>query len=482
LDYYLDVGVDWFGNTENSLIFVNESRKLFVSQLIATSKLKAIIGTGLTGLSVARFLAAKQQAFVLLDTRPTPPNLAKVQLEFPQVVIECGELNSETLLACDEIIISPGVAMATPAIVQVQTAGIPVVGDIELFVRYAKAPIVAITGSNAKSTVTTLVGEMAKAAGIRVAVGGNLGTPALELIDDTVELYVMELSSFQLETVTKLNAKVATILNISADHLDRYSDMRAYVLAKLRVYFGAEKIVVNRNDPLSQPPMAAGVKPIYFGGKADFGSFGLIDDEGITYVAKNLTPLMAASELKIRGTHNLDNALAALALGDAAGIPMDAMLATLKTFTGLRHRCEFVADINGVEFYNDSKGTNIGATLAAIKGLARNPQQLIVILGGEGKGQDFTELNIVLAQVKCQLVLIGRDAPLIAAAVSSHVSLTHASSMVDAVTKAVALAESGDAVLLSPACASFDMFANYEDRGEKFCVAVQQMTQELAQP
>ena len=443
--------------------------------MIATSKVKAIIGTGITGLSVARFLAAQGQAFVLMDTRSNPPNLAQVQQEFFGVSIVCGKLDVQTLLACDEIIVSPGVAVATPAIEQAKAAGIPVIGDVELFVRAAKAPIVAITGSNAKSTVTTLVGEMAKTAGINVAVGGNLGTPALELLNDAVELYVMELSSFQLETVSKLNAKVATILNISADHLDRYENMRAYVLAKLRVYFGAEHIVVNRKDVLTHPPLAAGVKPVYFGGNADFGSFGLIQDEDGEFLAKNLTPLMATKELKIRGRHNVDNALAALALGDAAGIPMDAMLTTLKNFGGLRHRCEFVAEKNAVEFYNDSKGTNIGATLAAIQGLARDPQQLIVILGGEGKGQDFTELMPALRAINSKIILIGRDAPIIAEAIGNTATLIFADSMQDAVNKAFTAANPGDAVLLSPACASFDMFKNYEDRGEKFCRAVQEL-------
>lgn len=446
-----------------------------MSQLIATSKVKAIIGTGITGLSVARFLAAQQQAFVLFDTRTSPPNLEQVKREFPHVSIACGELDLTTLLACDEIIVSPGVAVATPALEQAKAAGIPVVGDIEIFVRYAKAPIVAITGSNAKSTVTTLVGEMAKAADINVAVGGNLGTPALELLSDAVELYVMELSSFQLETVNKLNAKVATILNISADHLDRYENMRAYILAKLRVYFGAQHIVVNRSDVLTHPPLAAGVKPVYFGGRADFGSFGLLNRDGVESLAKNLTPLMPVSELKIRGRHNVDNALAALALGDAAGIPLDAMLSTLKTFSGLRHRCELVAEKNAVEFYNDSKGTNIGATLAAIAGLAREPQQLIVILGGEGKGQDFTELTPALRAINSRVVLIGRDASLIEQAIADVAAITHADSMQDAVNKAFALAQPGDAVLLSPACASFDMFKNYEDRGDKFCLAVQEL-------
>ncbi len=448
-----------------------------MSQMIATSKVKAVIGTGITGLSVARFLAQQGVAFVLMDTRVAPPNLDKIQQEFPGVTVETGELNLHSLLACDEIIVSPGVAVATPAIAQAKEAGIPVVGDIELFVRYAKAPIVAITGSNAKSTVTTLVGEMAKTAGIKVAVGGNLGTPALELLADDVELYVMELSSFQLETVTKLNAKAATILNISEDHLDRYADMRAYILAKLRVYFGAEKIIVNRNDILTHPPLAAGATPIYFGGKADFGAYGVMEQDGEDYLAKNLTPLLAARELKISGRHNLDNALAALALGDAAAIPMAAMLETLKSFRGLRHRCEFVAQVKGVDFYNDSKGTNIGATQAAIKGLARAPKQLIVILGGEGKGQDFTELNAALTLAPCQVVLIGRDAQLIADAIGGRVAVTFAGSLAEAVASSLQLANSGDAVLLSPACASFDMFKNYEDRGEQFCALVKELAQ-----
>ena len=440
--------------------------------MIATNRMKAVIGTGITGLSVARFLAQQKQAFVLLDTRTSPPNLEKIKTEFPNVEVELGELNPDTLLHCDEIILSPGVAIETPAITAAKNAGIPVVGDIELFVRYAKAPIVAITGSNAKSTVTTLVGEMAKNAGINVAVGGNLGTPALELLADDIELYVMELSSFQLETVTKLNAKVATILNISADHLDRYADMRAYILAKLRVYFGAEHIVVNRNDVLTHPPLAANTKPIYFGGKADFGSFGLIEENGEVFLAKNLKPLLSARDLKISGKHNIDNALAALALGDAAGIPINAMVNTLKEFRGLHHRCEFVANKSGVDFYNDSKGTNIGATVAAINGLARAPAKLIVIAGGEGKGQDFTELKPVLEKNNCHLILIGRDAPVIAEAVSGSVRAEFANSLQSAIDAAYTQAAVGDAVLLSPACASFDMFKNYEDRGQQFCVAV----------
>lgn len=447
-----------------------------MAQMIATSSVKAIIGTGVTGLSVARFCARQQQPFILFDTRLQPPALADIRAEFPDLALELGPLNSESLLLADEIIISPGLSVTDPAIVAAKAAGISVVGDIELFVRHAKAPIVAITGSNAKSTVTTLVGEMAAEAGINVAVGGNLGTPALDLLGDDIELYVMELSSFQLETVNRVGAKVATILNISADHLDRYPDMRAYHAAKLRVYYGAEQVVFNRKDILTQPPLAQGAKPITFGGPAEFNHFGVIEEEGETWLAWQFQPLLRASELVIRGKHNLDNALAALALGRAAGIPMDAMIATLKKFRGLKHRCEWVANKQGVDFFNDSKGTNIGATVAAIHGLAHAPAQLVLIAGGEGKGADFSELASAVSGNVRALVLIGRDAPLIEAALTGITQIIHASSMPDAVNKAYSAAQTGDSVLLSPACASFDMFKNYGDRGEQFCAAVEALS------
>lgn len=446
-----------------------------MAQMIATSKVKAIIGTGITGLSVARFCARMREPFILFDTRLQPPALASIQQEFPNCVLELGPLNVDSLLLADEIIVSPGVAITEPAIATAKAAGISVIGDIELFVRNAKAPIVAITGSNAKSTVTTLVGEMAVAAGIKVAVGGNLGTPALDLLRDDIELYVMELSSFQLETVSRLGAKVATILNISADHLDRYSDMRAYHAAKLRIYYAAEQIVFNRKDILTQPPLAQGAKPITFGGPAEFNHFGVLEENGETWLAWQFQPLLNASELIIRGKHNIDNALAALALGHAAGIPMAAMLAALKKFRGLPHRCEWVNAIHGVDFFNDSKGTNVGATVAAIHGLARAPAQLVLIAGGEGKGAEFNELAAAVSGHVRAVVLIGRDAPLIAEALAGITSLLHAQSMKEAVDLAYRSAQTGDAVLLSPACASFDMFKNYLDRGEQFCAAVKEL-------
>lgn len=446
-----------------------------MSELIATNSYSVVVGLGVTGLSVARFLQKSQRAFVLMDTRQSPPNLEAVRQEFPNTHLILGNLDSDVLSAASEIIVSPGVPLATPEIAHAIAAGVSVIGDVEILLRNVKAPVVAITGSNAKSTVTTLVGEMAKAAGLKVAVGGNLGTPALELLHDDVELYVLELSSFQLETVTKVNAKAATILNISEDHLDRYDNMRAYILAKMRVYFGAENFIVNRKDVLAQPPMPVGKKPIYFGGAADFGGFGVMMHQGEEYLAKNLTPLMPVAALKIRGRHNIDNALAALALGDAVNIPMSAMLQALETFKGLRHRCEWVRTINDVEFYNDSKGTNIGATIAAIEGLSRVPHKIFVIAGGEGKDQNFSELAPVLADNSCELILIGRDAQLIARSCESFVPVYFADSLKNAVEMAIQLAKPRDIVLLSPACASLDMFKNYADRGEQFCKIVNEV-------
>lgn len=448
-----------------------------MAQLIATSKLKAIIGTGITGLSVARFLAREQQPFIFFDTRETPPNTDIINSEFPGVRIKTGPLCEQTLLLADEIIVSPGLSVSDPAIQAAAAAGIPVVGDIALFLRSAKAPVVAITGSNAKSTVTSLVGEMAKAANIRVAVGGNLGTPALDLLDDAVELYVMELSSFQLETVTRVNARVATILNISEDHMDRYADMRAYHAAKLRIYTGAETLVFNRQDALTQPPLARDARPLTFGGPAEFRHFGVMEHEGAPWLAWQFQPLMPVAELKLAGGHNIDNALAALALGYAAGIPMDAMLSSLKSFTGLPHRCAWVTVKNRVDFYNDSKGTNVGATVAAIRGLARQPSSLVLIAGGDGKGAAFDDLVPAMRGVVSHAVLIGRDAERMAAVLQPVVPVHFARDMDDAVQQAYALALPGDAVLLSPACASLDMFRDYAQRGEIFCRAAEALVE-----
>ncbi|MBB3169105.1 UDP-N-acetylmuramoyl-L-alanine--D-glutamate ligase [Simiduia aestuariiviva] len=441
--------------------------------LIAKSKITAVIGLGVTGRSVARFLTRQGSPFALFDSRMAPAQLKEFESEFPNVEIHLGPLDENLLAQFDEIVLSPGLSLKLPPIQAVISKGVQVIGDIELFVRHAKAPIVAITGSNAKSTVTVLVGEMAKAAGVNVGVGGNLGTAALDLLDDDIELYVLELSSFQLETTQRIGAKVATVLNISEDHQDRYDNIAAYHAAKQRIYFGASNVVVNRDDPLTQPPLTDAMQVSSFGlGKPDFNEFGIMRKNGVDYLAYQFEPLLDAAELRIRGRHNLANALAALAIGKAAGFEMKSMLATLKTFSGLPHRCEWVAEVRGVTYINDSKGTNVGATLAAIEGFANEDYKLVLIAGGDGKGANFAPLQAVMKRHLRALIVIGKDAKALAALAGNHVQVGFASDMCDAVSQAHSLAQQGDKVLLSPACASLDMFKGYADRGEQFIAAV----------
>ena len=418
--------------------------------------------------------AVKGVSFAVADTRENPPELATLRRDYPQVEVRCGELDVEFLCRADELYVSPGLALATPALQAAAARGVKLSGDIDLFARNAKAPIVAISGSNAKSTVTTLVGEMAVAAGKRVAVGGNLGMPALDLLSDDVELYVMELSSFQLETTHQLGAEVATVLNVSEDHMDRYSGLPAYHLAKHRIFRGARQVVVNRQDALTRPLMSDGLPCWTFGlGAPDFKAFGLREENGEKYLAFEFQNLMPVRELKVRGAHNQANALAALALGHAVGLPFDAMLSSLRTFTGLEHRCQWVRELDGVSYYNDSKATNVGAALAAIDGLGMDMDgKLVLIAGGDGKGADFSGLRDSVTRYCRAVVLIGRDADLIADALGDAVPQVRAASLDEAIAQCRALAQPGDAVLLSPACASFDMFKNYEERGQLFARAV----------
>ncbi|MCQ2994481.1 UDP-N-acetylmuramoyl-L-alanine--D-glutamate ligase [Pseudomonas syringae] len=442
--------------------------------LIASDHFRIIVGLGKSGMSLVRFLASRGVSFAVADTRENPPELATLRRDYPQVDVRCGELDVEFLCRANELYVSPGLALATPALQQAAARGVKLSGDIELFARYAKAPIIAITGSNAKSTVTTLVGEMAAAAGKRVAVGGNLGTPALDLLSDDVELYVMELSSFQLETTDQLGAEVATVLNISEDHMDRYSGLPAYHLAKHRVFRGARQVVVNRQDVLTRPLIGEGLPCWTFGlNKPDFHGFGLREEDGEKYLAFQFDNLMPVRELKIRGAHNQSNALAALALGHAVGLPMDAMLSSLRTFGGLEHRCQWLRERDGVSYYDDSKATNVGAALAAIEGLGADIEgKLVLIAGGDGKGADFSGLRAPVAANCRAVVLIGRDAELIAQALGDGVELIRVATLEDAVLRCADIAQAGDAVLLSPACASFDMFKNYEERGRLFAQAV----------
>ncbi len=443
--------------------------------LIASDHFRIVVGLGKSGMSLVRFLARQGLPFAVVDTRANPPELATLREQFPQVEVRCGELDVEFLCRASELLVSPGLAIATPALQQAAQRGVRLSGDIDLFARYAKAPIVAITGSNAKSTVTTLVGEMAAAAGKKVAVGGNLGTPALDLLDDEVELYVLELSSFQLETTDQLNAEVATCLNISEDHMDRYADLQAYHLAKHRIFRGARQVVVNRDDALSRPLVADGLPCWYFGlGKPDFKRFGLIEENGEKCLGYQFAALLPVRELKIRGAHNQSNALAALALGHAVGLPFEPMLQTLRSFAGLAHRCQWVGEREGVAYYDDSKATNVGAALAAIEGLGADiAGKLVLIAGGDGKGADFSALRAPVAKFCRAVILLGRDAERLADALGDAAPLVRVKTLEEAVQRAAELARSGDAVLLSPACASLDMFKNFEERGRLFAQAVE---------
>ena len=442
--------------------------------LITSDQFRIVVGLGKSGMSLVRFLAQQGVRFAVADTRANPPELATLQRDYPQVEVRCGELDVEFLCRATELYVSPGLALATPALQQAAARGVQMSGDIELFARHAKAPIVAITGSNAKSTVTTLVGEMAKAAGKKVAVGGNLGTPALDLLADDVELYVMELSSFQLETTHSLNAEVATCLNVSEDHMDRYSGMQAYHLAKHRIFRGARQVVVNRDDALSRPLQADQLPCWSFGlSKPDFNGFGLIEEAGEKCLAFQFDALLPVRELKIRGAHNQSNALAALALGHAVGLPFAAMLEALKHFTGLAHRCQWVGELRGAHYYDDSKATNVGAALAAIEGLGADINgKLLLIAGGDGKGADFSALRVPVAHYCRAVVLLGRDAARLAEALDGAAVQVRVNSLEEAVAQCAALAQPGDAVLLSPACASLDMFKNFEERGRLFAQAV----------
>ncbi|WP_137818124.1 UDP-N-acetylmuramoyl-L-alanine--D-glutamate ligase [Pseudomonas sp. 2FG] len=447
--------------------------------LIASDHFRIVVGLGKSGMSLVRFLARQGVRFAVADTRENPPELATLRAQFPQVEVRCGELDVDFLCRADELYVSPGLALATPALQQAAVRGVKLLGDIELFARHAKAPIIAITGSNAKSTVTTLVGEMAAAAGKKVAVGGNLGTPALELLQDDVELYVLELSSFQLETTEQLNAEVATVLNISEDHMDRYSGLPAYHQAKHRIFRGARQVVVNRQDGLSRPLIGEQVPCWTFGlNKPDFKGFGLIEEGGEKHLAFQFETLMPVRELKVRGAHNQANALAALALGHALGLPFAPMLQALRAFSGLAHRCQWLRERAGVSYYDDSKATNVGAALAAIEGLGADiVGKLVLVAGGDGKGADFSALRAPVGKHCRAVLLLGRDAQLLAAALDGEgVPLIHVKTLEEAVRKAAELTQAGDAVLLSPACASLDMFKNFEERGRLFAQAVEALS------
>jgi UDP-N-acetylmuramoylalanine--D-glutamate ligase len=418
-----------------------------------------IIGLGKTGLSCVTYFRQRGITPVVMDTRENPSGKESLPAECRLLT---GPLDADTLCSASLIVASPGVALATPALQVAKAAGVEIVGDIELFAREAKAPIVAITGSNGKSTVTALVGLMAAEAGFKVGVGGNIGTPALDLLLQPADLYVLELSSFQLETTSSLKPAAAVILNLSEDHLDRYDGMAGYLAAKQRIFSNAKRIVVNRDDAATYPPQQSYWQS--FGLNAE--AYGRIQRDNQLWLSVAGKPVLPVSELNIVGAHNQMNALAAMALADAAAIPQPAQLNVLRSFSGLEHRCQFVREVNGVRWINDSKATNVGSTLAAVAGVGESVKgRLWLLAGGQGKGQDFSPLQPLLANQIYRMVCFGQDADTLLKLADNTQRVTD---LDEAVRCIAAEAQPGDWVLLAPACASLDQFRNFEQRGQHF--------------
>ncbi|TCO76198.1 UDP-N-acetylmuramoyl-L-alanine--D-glutamate ligase [Chromatocurvus halotolerans] len=444
--------------------------------IIASSAQRIVVGLGDTGLSVVRYLAHRGERFAVVDTRDEPPGLAQLRDEFPDVSVFAGGIPQSLLNAAAELIVSPGLAPDLPFLQEAVAAGAVIRGDADLFVEAAQAPVIGITGSNAKSTVTALVGAMAQAAGMNAGVGGNLGPPALDLLADERDLYVLELSSFQLERSDSLNLAVACVLNLSADHLDRHGSMPRYHQAKHRIFRGCHHAVVNSDDPLTIPPGGDGMQVSAWRlREPDLHGFGIHrDDDGVEWLARGFDDLMPVTEIALAGRHNLANALAAVAIGHSAGLPMAAMLSALRDFQGLPHRCQLVAVHRGVRWVNDSKATNVGAARAAIEGMGQG-RNLVLIAGGRGKGGDFTDLRQPVAAHCKGVLLIGETAGQLARDLGDAVPVRHCDSLQQAVQAAASMAVAGDCVLLSPACASFDMFRNYGERGDAFAAAVRDL-------
>lgn len=445
-----------------------------------------VVGLGLSGRAICRHLERLGRPFVVADTRPSPPGTEEFRAAYPEVMLYCGPLSALDMGEAAEVVVSPGVDPGQPGLAALRerrrTSGEPLlVGEIALFVRAARAPIAAITGSNAKSTVTTLLGEMAREAGRRVAVGGNLGTPALDLLAEMpdAELYVLELSSFQLETTPFLGAASAVFLNLSQDHLDRHGDMAGYRAAKLAVFHGAQHAVVNAEDAATWPLDPLPCIERFTTQPPQGDEWGIAARGGEEWLMHGTEALVATDALGVAGRHNQANALAALAMGTQLGFPLEAMCRALRGFKSLPHRSERIAEIEGVSWINDSKGTNVGATLAAIAGIGPTLKgRLILLAGGVGKGADFTPLSDPMACFGREAVVFGVDAPQLDAALRDHVPVHHVADLEAAMLRARAIAEPGDCVLLSPACASLDQFSDYLARGEAFRQGVKRFAEE----
>jgi len=422
-----------------------------------------VVGLGCTGMSAIRFLHKHGFECAVVDSRIRPPALAELRESLPDVPTFLGGFNRDAFRAATHLVVSPGLSLDLPEVREARSRGVPVFGDLDLFACVATAPIAAITGSNGKSTVTTLVGRMARVSGVIVAVGGNLGTPMLDLLDDRVELYVLELSSFQLERSELFEASVATILNLSADHMDRYSDWKSYVEAKRRIFRGHGVMVLNRDDPAVAAMYDTNRDVLWFGlDETENPDYGVATIRGREWIVSLGNPVMPVDEIRMRGRHNLANALAALAIADACGVSREAVVDSLRMFPGLEHRMQYIAEIDGVTYINDSKATNVGACIAALSSL---PGKIVWIAGGDGKGADFSPLVPVVRERVRSAILLGRDAARLQEILDGVVPVVRVNNMQEAVTAARAAARCGDTVLLAPACASLDQYQDYQEVG-----------------
>lgn len=439
-----------------------------------TDKRALVVGLGLTGQSCVRHLVARGYDVTAVDTRAQPPKLDELRREFPALRIHTGDLAPALFDRPGLLVVSPGVSIREPRVARAVAGGAQPIGDIELFARENTAPVLAITGANGKSTVTALVADMCRAGGLRTLMGGNIGIAALDLLQQPVpDVCVLELSSFQLETTWSLNARAATILNITPDHMDRYATLDDYTAAKARVFRGDGVMVLNADDPLVAALAETGRRAVRFTlGAPDGSEFGVARYRDEEWLMRGATPIMSVADVPLAGRHNLANVLAATALAQSVGVPIEACARAVRAFKGLKHRTELVAERDGVRWYDDSKGTNVGATVAALNGMT---SPVVLIAGGDGKGQDFSELRDPVTAHARAVVLIGRDGPRIESALHGTVPLKRAADMRAAVEAAQTLAQRGDVVLLSPACASFDMFRNYEHRGEVFRQTVREV-------
>lgn len=450
---------------------MTELQKLNLAQL--KDKKIVVLGAGLTGLSCVRFLHAHAIYCSVIDSRPNVIEVAEFEQSYPKCKLVLGIWDQKIISGADLLIVSPGIDMSKPEISSCITKQCLVIGDIELYCQLSETPILAVTGSNGKSTVVSLLHYLGNALGFNVQLGGNIGKPVLENIEQKIDCLVLELSSFQLETLKSMKAIAGTVLNVSDDHLDRHKTFENYRAIKQRIYEQCQVAIINRDDQATQV-IKSHNNIISFGSDAPMdGDFGLEMFNGVTHLMFGKIKLIEANKLPIAGMHNALNCLAALALGHSAGWPVDEMAGLLSGFRGLAHRCQRVPSDDDIVWINDSKATNVGATLAAIKGLSETiskGSRLILIAGGDGKGADFTPLSSVITQHIEHLFTLGKDGNKIAKLSDKSITV---STLEDAVLAAKKLARSGDTVLLSPACASIDMFKNFEERGQTFINAVQ---------